>query len=529
MKRTMGPGLGLLVCLISAASMAQSARFTISGFDVQGNTLLPEGRVQAIVSAFAGLDKDIDDINEAAQALRKAYENAGYPVVKVFPPPQAAGSGRIVLKVIEGQVDIVRVRGNNAYGEANIRASLPTLQEKTKPNVKEIVASIAAANENPAKQVAVNFQAAEQLGNIDAVVNVTEDQPKKTTLNLDNTGNKASGVYRATLGYQHANLFDRDHMLTLQVGTAIDKPNTGFQVSGGYRVPFYGSGLTLDAIAAYSRSTTTTRVGFGSTDMNGRGTVLGVRLNQSLPSLGEYRHRLIYGFDYKDFDNTCTGINAGTCGTVTSQPVSVTYFATRTTPEYQASAALAYAVNVPGGSHGSRVEYALARGQADQAWSALRGNASLAIPLPQDMQLRASLAGQYSPSRLIPAEQFGIGGAASVRGYAERSATSDRGWAASLELYSPDYGRRFAEDLSLRGLLFFDVGYVNPTDPIRTLAERSTRLHSVGLGVRAQRGRDLSLKADLGVALKDFAGTAGAGNSRTAGDTFVHVAANLQF
>jgi hemolysin activation/secretion protein len=506
---------------------AQTQQFTIKRYIIEGNTLLAADEVDRIVSAFVGEGRSIDDINGAADALRKAYEASGYAVVRVFPPPQETAQGTIVLRVIEGEIESVSVKGNELYDLDNIRNSLPALQEKSKPNTRRIVAAIAAANENPAKQVAVNFQAAEKLGNIDAVVRVTEDRPEKFTASLDNLGNAASGKRRIGLGYQNANLFNKDHMVTLSVGTS-DQLSRGFQVSGGYRLPFYGTGLSLDLIASYSDSNSTSNVGFGSTVFNGKGSLYGVRVNQALTSAGEYRHRLIYGIDYKDFDNACSGVNEGTCGTVTAQPVSLTYVGSLATPDYQLNGSISHAANVGGGAHGSDAEYALARFNADRDWSVTRAAFSVLLPLPEDLQLRASLAGQYSRDRLVPSEQFGAGGAFTVRGYAERSLTGDRGVTANWELYSPKFGAGFDSRLGMRGLLFMDYGAIGFTNSANSLEVRNS-IASTGVGLRGSWGKDLSFRLDLGYALDNFAGVTGANNQRSVGDYFGHFGVNIQY
>ena len=123
-----------LVVALTTGAWAQGAKFAISSYQVEGNTLLPEARVEQILSGYLGSERGLDDINAAAEALRKAYEDAGYPVIKVFPPQQTAANGRVTLKVIEGQVQSITVKGNESYSEANIRSSLPPLQEKIRPN-----------------------------------------------------------------------------------------------------------------------------------------------------------------------------------------------------------------------------------------------------------------------------------------------------------------------------------------------------------------------------------------------------------
>ena len=57
------------------------------------------------------------------------------------------------------------------------------------------------------------------------------------------------------------------------------------------------------------------------------------------------------------------------------------------------------------------------------------------------MVLSARLDGQWSDEPLIPGEQFGIGGARSVRGYEEREASGDSGFFVSAELISKPTAR----------------------------------------------------------------------------------------
>lgn len=523
-------GVVAVAMAFSVCAWGQEARFTIADYDLEGVTLVPSTQLDSLLAPHKGEGRSMEDVNAAAESVRKAYENAGYPVVKVFPPQQQTGSGVIRLKVIEGEIRGVQVKGNSFYDESNIRNSLPPLQEKAKPNAKRIIASIAAANENPAKQVAVNFQAADEVGQIDAVVNVTEDRPEKFTVGLDNTGSRSTGVRRLNLGYQNANLFNLDHMLSLQLGTSPDHPERSNSLSLGYRVPFYQAGLSLDVIAAVSRSSSTTNVGFGTTDFVGNGYTVGLRLNQALPSAGEYRHRVAYGLDYKDFDNECKGVIPGPCGTVTAQPLSLTYSGTLNRPDLQLNMSASYAANLPGGPNGGSGAYELVRTGAKNDWKALRLGMTAAVPLGNDFQFRAAFSGQYSESRLIPGEQFGIGGANSVRGYAERTISGDIGYSANLELYTPDFGSRIAPDLSLRGVVFHDFGEISMVDRVSRRNMPEDHLRSFGLGMRMGWKRDLAVKVDIGFPNKRYeVAPQGSGINRSKGEPNLHASFNLQF
>jgi hemolysin activation/secretion protein len=269
-------------------------------------------------------------------------------------------------------------------------------------------------------------------------------------------------------------------------------------IVAGYRIPFYQHGISLDLIGSYSDSRTTTTLpgGQGSLNFTGRGTYLGTRVNHALPSIGEYRHKMVYGLDYKDFANE---VNGASTGTVTSTPVSIGYVAQMATPIYQAGGTVTYASNLGYGLHGTQPHYNTDTPGAPNQWDVWRGTAFIALPLPEDWQFRATGNLQFSDNRLVNVEKFGIGGANSVRGYAERAVAGDNGYSFNLELYTPDFGKHLVDNVKARGVFFIDQGQVRQTanDQTGPLMAPIT-LSSIGIGLRLNYGKDLAIKADLG-------------------------------
>ena len=126
-------------------AFAQAAGFGITGFRVSGNSLLPEAAIQNALAPFVGTDRTIKDVTEAADALRHAYANAGYPIVQVFPPEQTLTGGEVALRVVEGKIARISVAGNKIYDAGNIRASLPALKEGSSPNARKLSQQISEA------------------------------------------------------------------------------------------------------------------------------------------------------------------------------------------------------------------------------------------------------------------------------------------------------------------------------------------------------------------------------------------------
>ena len=138
---------------------------------------------------------------------------------------------------------------------------------------------------------------------------------------------------------------------------------------------------------------------------------------------------------------------------------------------------------------------------------------------PSDWQLRVLLNGQWTQDALVPGEQFGAGGATSVRGYGERALADDQGRVANLELYTP--GLCSGGALQCRLLAFVDTGSVTRNNPLPG-ERRDASITSAGFGVRAAVVRQLSMQMDVAQVLADS-------DAHSKGDTRVHLKMNLAY
>ncbi|MDO8595003.1 MAG: POTRA domain-containing protein, partial [Sulfuricaulis sp.] len=307
-----------------------SLRFDILKYEVEGNTLFKPEQVQALVTPFTGPRRDFGDIQRAVEALEQAYRAAGYSAVQVLLPEQELERGVVTLKVIEARIGRIDVEGNEYFDSDNIRRSLPALREGTNPNTRAISADVVAANDNPAKKVNVTLSSGDADGEVNAKVEVADEKPRKYFLTFDNTGNAQTGGYRLGLGFQHANIANRDHAVTLQVVTSPEKADQVSIYSIAYRLPVYSRGDSMDFFAAYSDvDAGTTSMPAGPLQFTGQGKMFGARYNWILPRQGGFEQRFIFALDYKAYLNACSIGGAAVCGPsgadVTVRPLGLTY------------------------------------------------------------------------------------------------------------------------------------------------------------------------------------------------------------
>jgi hemolysin activation/secretion protein len=180
---------------------------------------------------------------------------------------------------------------------------------------------------------------------------------------------------------------------------------------------------------------------------------------------------------------------------------------------------VSYSRNVPGGNKGGEADFEATRAGATAKYGVARAGLAFSQVLPSDFIMRAVANVQQTHDSLIPGEQFGMGGADSVRGYYERETASDVGRRFSLEGYGPDFGSWIGSTWRARALVFADAARGHDNAPARG---PENKLGSFGLGLRANEGKSIAFRLDAARATQD-AGT------RIKGDTRVHFAAAYSF
>lgn len=527
--------LALLLIPAPSFAQAQAERFDIDRFEVEGNTLLDHDKIETVLSPFTGKQREFRDVQQAMEALRHRYRSEGFSVVWVAAPEQDLDGGVVRLQVIEARIGAVTIAGNRYFNDANVRFALPALNEGVPPRAVDISANVQLANENPAKQVDVVLRPGEIGGLVNATVDVIDVQPAKAFLTIDNTGNKQTGDSRLGIGVQHANLFNRDNVGTLTYVTSMEEPSQVSLFSGSYRLPLYSRGDSIDFIAAYSDvSTGTARTVAGPLTFTGKGTIFSLRYNQLLMRRGEYSHRIVYGLDYRAFDNQCALGDFGALGCgptaidVTIRPISLAYSGKWERPREISNFYIAVSKNIPGVSDGGASDFDAARPSpsggagAPSDYAVVRIGASTVSAFTSNWQVRVAVNAQYTPDALIFGEQFGIAGATSVRGFREREIVRDMGVFANVELYTPNLaGTLVPGEGNLRGLLFFDIAEA-ADEPLDGEARRRISVSSIGAGLRWNIQRDFNLRFDL-------ARVVDGGGIQPAGDLQGHISIFLGF
>ena len=497
-------GAGASARAQAPAAVIPPPRFDIERFEINANTLLSPEEVGRIVEPYTGKNKDFADIQRALEALEQGFRDRGYGVVQVLLPEQDITRGVVRFHVLQPKVGRVVIEGNTHFDAANIRHSLPSVKEGETPSSKDIARNLQITAEHPVKQTNVLLKSGASDEQVDVNIKVTDDKPWRGFLILDNTGTTDTGNYRLGIGFQHSNVFNSDHVFTAQYVTSPTELDQVSVYGVGYRIPFYGLNSSLDLIAGYSDVDSGTVQGLFN--VSGQGTIGSARWNYYLPKSADYEHRVAFGLDYRAFENQVLFEGTSIVPDVTVHPASLTYSGLWRGTASELSFYASGAKNIPGGKNGDDAAFQASRPGASADYSVFRYGFNYVRQFQSEWQTRLGFSGQYTREPLVSGEQFGIGGPDSVRGYDLRELADDRGMAAQLELYTPDFARNvgLSDSYKLRLLGFFDYGSVSRVDPLPDETAEAF-IKSAGMGLRMGYRKSVVLRLDLAQILKDSA------------------------
>ncbi|HYC48523.1 MAG TPA: ShlB/FhaC/HecB family hemolysin secretion/activation protein [Burkholderiales bacterium] len=495
----------------AAFGAATEPRFAVRAFEIEGEVPIGRERALAILAPYTGESVELAQLQNATSALEAELIARGFPFYRVVLPPQSL-DGTVTIRVLPFKLAKVEVTGNTHFPTENILASLPALRTGESPNISAVGRNRSAANEHPSKELDITFRPSDVPDSIDVEVKVRDERPLSFFVGLNNIGDRRTGVWRTTAGVQHSNLWGLDHSVTATYTTSPEKTSDVKQYGLFYRAPFYSVSGALTLFYAYSD--VNSGLVANAFQVSGRGRFSGIHWKQHLTPHGAYSHAVELGLDDRFFDNDVRFAAAQLGVDVRSRPVSVTYQARLDQAEASYTGGLQYVRNLGGGSDNNDAAYMGNRAGAARDWNAVRYTLDAQWRIPYGA-LGLRVRGQHANEPLIPGEQFGLGGASSIRGLREREVAGDVGISATLEALFPMPWE------GVNAIVFVDAGEARVKNVQPGQLERQGAM-SAGLGLRWAVGRRFYLALD---AAQVIDGT----TASLPGDRRIHIAVVYRF
>jgi len=530
-------------------SSPQEVYFSVLEFQVEGNTLLPPEKIEQTLEPYKGFARKIEDIEKTRGALEKVYHDLGYPTVLVTVPEQSVETGTVRLLVVETKLGEVTVTGNRWFSTQRILEKVPSLRSGWLLYEPTLNKELDKLNANPDRQGSPVLKPGKHQGTVDLELKVTDRLPVHAKLSADNRGPITTPQDRLLAEAQYTNLWDREHILTVQtVQTPTDwgaVQTYGFS----YAAPLPREQL-LSLYFAKTKSNsvlagTALPVGAGGDiGVAGNATVTGIRYTAPFPALGAFRHQATLGMDFKRLEPTTAQFpgglgNAVVLSSIQYTPMSLSYSGYLQDKSGVSSGSAGIkgyiAGMIPGGDRedfggnpNDPINQPGNRAGSTGTFYVVQGSLDRYQALPEAFSLTAHVDGQWASQPLIPAEEYFAGGLDTVRGYSQFEAIADNAVRTRLEGLSPSLGIALDRavnprlKLDIRLAAFYDAAFLWVQQPQPGQKDKF-QLEGVGGGVRAALAPfNLKVHLDQGFALRDSTVT-------KKGDTFVHFAVEIGF
>ena len=492
--------------------------FDIYQYVVGGNSVLSALAIELAVTPYLGERKTLRDVEAARAALEKAYQSAGYLTVAVSIPEQAVDTGEVVLKVVEGEVDRLRVSGAEYTLPSSIKAAVPELAEGKVPNFPVLQAQVAALNRTADVRVTPVLKAGVLPGTVEVQLDVDDQLPLHGSVELSNRQTPNTTATRLSTSLRYDNLWQRHHSVSLTLQVAPERPADARVASLSYTLPFEPIDGVLTFYGVHSNSEFASLANAPGLGLLGNSDTAGFRLSSTFGAGTDTPQTVSVGLDYKNIKQTVIVPGADSSGApITYAPLVASYNGLLIDGERLSALDLTLTAGLRGLLGNTESEFAAKRSGASANYLSVRAGLAHTEPVG-NWALYGKLDVQESSGPLVPTEQLVAGGADSVRGYLEGEMAGDKGVRATFELRTPRVALGPASaDWRLGGLAFFDMVRLKTLQAVAP-QPRYDSLRGTGLGLRLTGPAGLSLEADLAKALV-------AGDITRSGEVRVHARA----
>ncbi len=193
------------------------AMFTVKKYLVTGNTVLSPASIghsfTNVPGAF-GTNVTFADIRSALGELQMAYRERGFVTVSVALPPQKLTNATVKIKVTEGRLATINVKGNNYFSTANVLRALPSLHTNMLLNSHVFQRELDTANASRDRQIYPVISPGLEPGTSDLTLKVKDTLPLHARVEISSdqatVGTPGS---RVAFNAQYDNLWQLEHQI----------------------------------------------------------------------------------------------------------------------------------------------------------------------------------------------------------------------------------------------------------------------------------------------------------------------------
>jgi hemolysin activation/secretion protein len=456
------------------------------------------------VQPYLGQAVTLKSLAEMTRSIVAFFRGHDRPVVNVYVPEQSITSGFVQVVVVVSRVEKVDATGakwfSNAYLKTQVR-----LRPGDEISGSQLNSDVSWVNRNPFLQSDILMAPGDAPATTDLLLRTQDRFPLRVYTGFEDSGNQFTGDDRILAGFNYGNLFGVGQQLSYQFTTGTDV-NKFTAHSGTYVIPLPWQHI-LTFFGSYSNSFANLGPDLSTGGVNWQ---VSGRYEIPLPGDEHFTHSIITGFDFKRSNDDLVFNVATVSNVFTDVDQFVLGYQANYLDDYGSTSASATGFWSPGGlsNNNDDTDYMETRAGARSNYAYGQFTLNRVTRLPYDFTWTVRGQVQEADANLLPSEQLGIGGYATVRGYDERAANGDNGFVVSTEVATPPvsllhlFGVQSVKD-QLQFLGFVDYGGTSLHQVTAADINPNSNLLGVGPGFRYVINPYVTVRFDYGFQLTD--------------------------
>lgn len=464
---------------------AEDIRFRLQAILLEGNSVFSSEDLSDIWAADVGEEISLADVYVYADAITTRYRNDGYLLSLALVPPQEIANGEATLRVVEGFVESVAIRGEPRGGQELLAAYGEKITQDRPLRARTLERYLLLMNDLPGIEVNSILSAAPATPNAAVLDVLVEERRYNAFVEADNRGTRFLGPFQQSAAVALNSVLASHEQLELQYVRAGNFSTSELDfLSASFRWPLFDEGTTV----GLQGSLAWTFPGEELEDLDVEGNAASLVASVTHPVVRSRTENLFVSgqvdvrrSETQIFENDDLQEDRLTVARVGAFWNRADRWGGSSFASLQVSRGLA----LFGASE--RNDRLLSRSEGDPEFLKAEFDASrlqsLSFLVP-GLSLFAAASGQVSKDPLLAGEEFGLGGADFGSAFEPAELVGEHGLAGRLEV-------RYAQNVTLDELPldswqvygFADGGRVW-NDDAAVGEEDSEGLASVGLGVR---------------------------------------------
>jgi len=469
----------------SEPSELKNIRFFLKSLIISGSTVYSKKRFTKLYKNYLRRTISLAHVYRMASAITAKYRNDGYILTKAVIPPQEIADGIVRIKIIEGYIDQVNIKGDVRGPKVLLNAYRQKLLSSRPLKAKDLERYLLLVDDLPGVTVKSVLTPSSTNTGASRLDIILENKNYDAAVSFDNRGNVFNGPYQFSGNATWNSPLKGFGRLGGQGVVTTDTDELKY-FSGFYELPVSteGTRFLLSGSLSSSNPGDTLKI----FEVDGTSASIGFRLSHPFIRSRAENLTAFLGFTGKDAQtdilNTPDSIDR-----LRVLELGASYdYADRFRGINQFNFSLRKGLNVFNATETGSARLSRERGTSD--FTKISGQYLRLQEIVPTWSLLGSVTWQYAFNPLLAPEEFGFGGSQFGRAYDSSEITGDSGIAFKLELQkSFKLQKPYLRDM--QAYAFYDAGSVWLRS--RTIDGESQRdLNSLGLGARFNIDKNFS-------------------------------------